>query len=87
MSKRIRNKTGQMYYLNAVEDKKLVKKILRPNAELPVTDEDLEILQTAPGTKNLFGSIIEVVGQNQPVPPVPKPKVKSKAKAVDPVNG
>ncbi len=78
-----------MYYLNAVEGRKHVKKILRPNAELPVTDEDLEILQTAPGTKNLFGGIIEVIGQNKPAPPVPVPKskAKSKAKAVDPVNG
>ena len=89
MSKRIKNTTGQMYYLNAVEGGKHIKKILRPNAELPVTDGDLEILQKAPSTKNLFGGVIEVIGQNQPAPPVPvpKPKAKSKAKAVDPVNG
>lgn len=89
MSKRIKNTTGQMYYLNAVEGGKHLKKILRPNAELSVTDEDLEILQKASSTKSLFGGIIEVVGQNPLVPPVPKPKAKAKPKpkTVDPVNG
>lgn len=91
MSKRIKNTTGQMYYLNAVADGKHVKKILRPNAELSVTDGDLEILQKASSTKNLFGGTIEVLGSNQlvPTPPVPKPKVKPKAKPrpIDPVNG
>ena len=87
MSKRIKNTTGQMYYLNAVEDQRHVKLILRPNAELSVTDVDLEILQKASSTKSLFGGIIEVIGQSPPAPPVPKPKAKSKAKAVDPVNG
>ncbi len=89
MSKRIKNKTGQMYYLNAVEGKRHVKLILRPNAEISVTDENLEILQEASSTKNLFGGIIEVIDSDPPVPtpPVPKPKAKSKAKAVDPVNG
>ena len=91
MSKRIKNTTGQMYYLNAVVDKRHVKKILRPNAELSVTDGDLEILQKASSTKNLFGGIIEVLDPDPPVltPPVPKPKAKSKAKPrpVDPVNG